>query len=318
MKDKGIKQDINFLEFPIHSVNYKGTVETKQKIELKTPKGTFKLVSSSDERLPTSKDKIILYYFMLQLAKNNFESLEITTTRYQISKDIWGNTSQNHYNRIEKALSRYTGLIAKFDLTFYKNREYDSINFHFIDTWKIQKDKKIFIRFNKEYIEQVRNSRYYRRIDFDQIKKLKNNLAFRLYDLLIKDNLPTFRINIIKLGKKLTLDEKYLYPSVILNQIKIALKELNKKTVLKIKLDYDEKKKTIRFIPLLLTQDLELVDDTVTNENLNTLSKPEYTKLKTRAINSLKEQNFMIGEGERSLDLIKEEMLKLMNEPDQE
>jgi len=191
-----------------------------------------------------------------------------------------------------------------------------------ISSWKYHPGK-LEIKFNDFFIEQMRKTNFYRNIDFEEIKSLKSNIALRLYEYLLKQKLP-FGIGIIKLGEKLTLAESNLYPSIIKPLLTRSLKEVNKKTSLKIDFSYNEKRKIITFFAMrpeiinkiqkedIKKEDFKLADDTLFKENLYILPKSEYKKLKETAKNSLKDNVFIPEKLKKTKAIIEEEMLSII------
>ena len=317
-----LKADMNFLEYPTNVVDFKSKDNKIYKLKMSDDK-YYKLVSRADDRLPSSKDKIIFYYFLKELKNNGFKNNTVIISRYKTAKEIWNNTSTNRYKRIETALSRYKGVTAEFHGCFFSDGKYSSVEFGFIDNWGIIKETgKLEIKFNDYFIEQMKKTNFYRNIDFDEIKNLKSDIALRLYEYLLKLRLP-FKIGIIKLGEKLTLAEAALYPSIINPLLKRSLKEINKKTSLKIDFNYNSSRKIITFFPAKPNSQtiqnpeensFNLSDDTTTKEILKTLSKKEFTTLETKAKNSLRTQGWYFTDSPRSKDIIKEEMVKIFVE----
>ena len=317
-----LKTDMNFLEYPTNVVDFKSKDNKIYELKMSDDK-YYKLVSRADDRLPSSKDKIVFYYFLKKLKKNGFKNNTIIISRYKTSKEIWGVVGKCYYTRIETALSRYKGVTAEFHGCFFSDGKYSSIEFGFIDSWGIIKETgKLKIKFNDYFIEQMKKTNFYRNIEFDEIKNLKSDIALRLYEYLLKLRLP-FKIGIIKLGQKLTLAESNLYPSIINPLLKRSLKEINKKTSLKIDFNYNKERKIITFFPAKpnsqIVQKTEeknfnLSDDTITENILSTLSKEEYTILESKTTKSLKEQNYYLPDSERGRKIIKEEMVKILVE----
>jgi len=319
---KKIKADMNFLEYPTNVVDFKSKDNKIYELKISDDK-YYKLVSRADDRLPSSKDKIVFYYFLHELKKSGFKNNIVTISRYKTSKEIWGVVGKCYYTRIETALSRYKGVTAEFHGCFFSDGKYSTVEFGFIDNWGIIKETgKLEIKFNDYFIEQMKKTHFYRNIDFDEIKNLKSDIALRLYEYLLKLRLP-FKIGIIKLGEKLTLAKTALYPSLINPLLRRSLKEINKKTSLKIDFNYNKDRKIITFFPAKPTSQIiqnpeensfNLSDDTPTKEILKTLSKKEFTTLETRAKNSLRTQGWYFTDSPRSKDIIKEEMVKLFVE----
>ena len=106
--------------------------------------------------------------------------------------------------------------------------------FHIIDDVILdEKTKGLCIKFNQQYLAQLRESSFYTTIDFNEYKRLTRGISARLYEILIKTfyNCDTWSIGIKKLAEKLTLDKrvgaKEYYPSDVLSNLKPAIKEIN-------------------------------------------------------------------------------------------
>jgi len=225
---KLIKQDINFLEYPIWHVDFKSNEEGKifRDIEGYTYRAGYKV--------PTYIDVIFLYYFMLVLQNKDWKN-EIKISKYNVLKNCGLSRSVYYMKRLEDSLERWINVTLKFQGIFYDNKEYKSLNFNIINDWYIdEKDKKIFIEFNKFWIKKVKESQYFKMLNFNELLKLRNPIATRLYEILIKtfQNRDTWEIDAHKLAKKITLNKKYY--SHIKQRIKTALNKINKKTELKV------------------------------------------------------------------------------------
>jgi Rad3-related DNA helicase len=116
-----LKADMNFLEYPTNVVDFKSKDNKIYELKISDDK-YYKLVSRADDRLPSSKDKIIFYYFLKELKNNGFKNNTVIISRYKTAKEIWNNTSTNRYKRIETALSRYKGVTAEFHGCFFSDR----------------------------------------------------------------------------------------------------------------------------------------------------------------------------------------------------
>lgn len=244
MQKRRIKTDINFLEYPCHVVDNKSI--DKKVYKIKTNRGTFTLSSSASNRLPSSKDRIIFYYFIRELAKKDFDIRTIITNRHIVSMEIWGASSGRYNEMIIESLERYKGLTAKFENIFYDGFEYKIKMFGFIDNFHLKKNGSLSVVFNEELINQLKKSEYYRLVNYEEIKKLRSNIAIRLYEYLLKQKFP-FKIGVVKLGNKLTLAKSRLYQSVIIKTLNRTLDEVNLKTSLNIDFKYNQTTKIITF-----------------------------------------------------------------------
>lgn len=116
--------------------------------------------------------------------------------------------------------------------------------FFFLNDWYIdEKDNNLVIEFNRFWLEKVRESKYFKMLNFDKIINLKSPIATRLYEILIKNfqNRNIWEIDAHKLVLKLTLQKKYL--SQIIQKIKPAVNRINKQTDLNIDLKIRKKER---------------------------------------------------------------------------
>jgi hypothetical protein len=126
-----------------------------------------------------------------------------------------------------------------FEGVFYEGDKYTKRGFHILDGYKLSEDGKLEIYFNEQYLEQLRNTNYFKLINFDEYKLLKRPVSARLYEILIKTfkDRDIWQIGIVRLAEKLTLEKRY--PSQILEKLQPAVNEINKNTGLKVNLDYN-------------------------------------------------------------------------------
>jgi hypothetical protein len=229
-----IKEDINFLEYPNWLVSEKKALKT---YKIEKPNGTYVISTTEDiDRLPDRTDKIILYYLVSYLMKDDFRNRVVETSRYRIAKDVLGSFK---YERIMLGLKRWHSVSINFHGVFYEGDGYSTRYFNVIDN-VILKENKLKIYFNIDFLEQLRNTNYFKLIDFDEYKRLRRPVSARLYEILVKTfkDRDTWQIGIIKLAEKLTLEKRY--PSQILEKLIPAVNEINKRTGLKIHFDYNK------------------------------------------------------------------------------
>jgi len=242
-----VKQDINFLEYPNWALSRWGG---RKEIVIKKEKGLYKFRTAND-RLPDRVDKTILYYLIRSLGEKNFNRRKIKTTRYRMTEDIFGGRSQYGYKRVIEGLERWTDVSVSFEGIFYKGDGYTTRIFHIIDNVKLNKKTgELTINLDDYYLEWLKASQYYRMIDYKEFRKFKKDISARLYEIFKAQPLP-WKIEARNLAEKLTLGQKY--PSYIVRKVEQGIKELNKKTDLKIKFSHDknERKETICVFSLL-------------------------------------------------------------------
>jgi len=233
-----IKNDINFLEFPMWIVNDKGSA-----VEYKSEKnnGTYRIATSGD-RLPDRFDKIVLYYLLMKLSKlarKGVDKHELFTTRYEIVTNIFESRtpSKPKYDRVMASLIRWKNMTIEFKGTFFENDEYSERYFGVIDD-VIHKpgQRELYIRINQQFLKQMMDSEYYKLINFDEYKRLKKPVAARLYEILSKTfkGRRLWKIDSANLAEKLTLTKSY--PSQVIEKLLPAVKEINANTDLRVEM----------------------------------------------------------------------------------
>ena len=241
-----LKEDINFLEFPNWVIDRKKVV-TIWTIE--KPNGKYEIASPFG--LPKHFDKIILYFLLHKLyRRNRFDGYKLSTSRYEIAKNVYGVKAfgKNKYERIMKALKCWKSISINFDGVFFEGDGHTIRYFSVIDDVRLCKETgELTVRFSKTYIKQLKNTKFYKFINFEQYKKLHKASSARLYEILVK----TFKerdkwvINIQLLAEKLTFEkregEKNFFPSDVLRRLKPGVNEINKKTDLLIDFRYNKK-----------------------------------------------------------------------------
>ena len=252
-KKSVIKEDLNFLEYPNWIITEK---EGLKEFKIEKENGIYKIATSSDT-LPNRFDKIVLYYLLCKLFSGKVDSSEIITTRYKLAKNIFYKTKsvgKTEYERIMLSLERWAAIFIKFDGVFYDGDSYTKRYFHVIDDVVLNEEKReLYINFNEQYINQLKESNFCKFINFDEYKKLTKPTSARLYEILVKTfkDRGLWHISIIKLAEKLTLEKRKnidtYYPSDILIKLRPAVNEINRKTELNVKLDYNKKTRICTF-----------------------------------------------------------------------
>jgi hypothetical protein len=242
---KLVKEDINFLEYPNWILNHKEKICTWI---LEKDHGRYEIACIKG--LPTHFDKVILYFMLYELFKKKDDSLEITTTRYEIAKSIStqaGKLGGKDFERIMLSLKRWESTSISFEGIFYEGDRYTIRYFHVLDDIIFDPEtKKLYIKFNQQYVKQIKESKFYKLIDFEEYKKLSRSVSARLYEILVKafKDRDSWYIELGNLAEKLTIEkrkniQKY-YPSDVIALLKPALTEINKKTTLKIEFSYNK------------------------------------------------------------------------------
>lgn len=228
MKPERLKEDKNFLEYPNWVLDKKSEIKS---FLIEKDSGKFEIKTTAD-RLPDRTDKLILYYFLSLVFQNNFKD-KLSLTRYQIVKNVFDCKGvPYYYKRVLTSIQRWHEISIKFDGIFFDGENYTTRGFHIIESYSFDhKSGEINIKFNSDYLDQLKHSDYYQIIHFNKIKRLKRDVSFMLYELLIKQKLP-WKIKLLTLAKKLTLKKKY--DSQIIEKLIPAINEINKNTELKL------------------------------------------------------------------------------------
>lgn len=225
-----IKQDINFLEFPLWVPGERGQ---KKLYEMNDLDG-YRYVSSNG--VPSKIDMMILYFLMLT-SQNKGHKKTIRLSMYEILKGCGFNPSRKE--RLKESLEKWMGVNISFSGTFYDNRKYLSLNFHILESWKIEDNtpNQVEVVFNEDWLAKIKGSNFFKYISFAEMKHLRSPVAMRLYEVLSKSfySKDVFQISSDKLVNKLQLSQKYF--SKIKEKIVPAVKIINEKTSLHIKLE---------------------------------------------------------------------------------
>jgi hypothetical protein len=227
-----IKQDINFLEYPLWIQDK----ELADKTEGYVWKDLQGYIYRSGYKPPIKTDFVFLLSLLLQSQQEGWKE-EIITTKYKILKKCGISRNKDWYDRLEDSLKRWENVRLHFKGTFYDGIKYRTLHFGILDAWGIEENTgKIKIRLSKEYLLKIKESNFFKYINFEHIKALKSPLAVRLYEILIKSfqGRNSWEIDVIKLARKIPMNEKY--PADIIPKIKAGVNRINEHTTLKIDL----------------------------------------------------------------------------------
>ncbi len=236
---KQFKQDINMLEYPLWMQD--------EKLPSKIPddKGFIwqdreGYVYRCGYKVPTKLDIIYLMYLLYRSQQEGWKE-EIELSRYEILKSCgYISCRPADYERLEDSLERWKMVGIKFQGTFYDGKKYIALSFGVIDTWKIdERTKRLRIRFNREWLTRIKNSSYFKYLNFDQIRALRSPLAMRLYEILVKSfqTRQEWSIEAKKLAQKIPMKERAV--AHIIPKIKAAVNRINGNTAFKVALIID-------------------------------------------------------------------------------
>ena len=225
MERENVKQNINFLEYPLWFQDEIVASNTEQGMIWKDREG---YVYKAGYKPPVKTDAIFLLYLLMQSQRQNYGQ-ELSLTRYQILRDCGLAVNAQWYNRLEDSLERWKMVGIKFVGTFYDGEIYSAINFGIIDSWSIhEKTKELKVTFSPSFIKMMLGKGFFKYINFAEFKKLRSPLATRLYEILCKSfyGRDTWEISAAKMAEKIPMKERY--PAHIVPKIKTAINRINK------------------------------------------------------------------------------------------
>jgi len=307
-QDKQIKQDINMLEYPLWMQD--------EKLPSKIPddKGFIwqdreGYVYRCGYKVPTKLDIIYLMYLLYRSQQEGWQE-EIELSRYEILKACgYASCRPADYERLEDSLERWKMVGVKFHGTFYDGKKYIALSFGVIDTWKIdEQTKKLRIRFNREWLTRIKNSSYFKYLNFDQIRSLRSPLAMRLYEILVKSfqSRDEWTIDAKKLAQKIPMKEKAA--AHIIPKIKAAINRINTNSAFKVSLIIERPKRgqaifTFRRLKENINDDNFILEKIPMQENIKSM----LSKLLS-----------LIPERHRSKKTIKDMIMRALRQNDEE
>jgi len=257
------RQDINFFEFPMWMVNEKFT---GSKWIIEKPYGRYEI--SCSQILPTFFDAKVLHFLHSKIKDTDFQNLEIYTNRYEVAKNVYefDKKSEKQFERIMFALKKWASTFLQFKGIFYQDSAYSTRFFSVIDDVILNHEtRQLYIRFNQQYVQQLKGSTFYIYVDFNVFKKFKRPLSARMHEILVKNfkERDEWQINIDNLAEKLTLEKrngaKSYYPSDVLIKLKPTISEINLYSGFKIEFKYSKKKSLCNFKKLETVDNQEIV-----------------------------------------------------------
>lgn len=232
-----VKTDINFLNQPLWMLsdrNSEGFVWSWEDGE----GGSFVYRTAY---IPPSKTDAIFLYFLLSYSQQNNWIQEFEISQYQVLTGCGIKPGKKWRLRLQESLERWMHLVVTFDKTFYDGQTQSRIDktmqFHILESWSLDNTtKKLYVRFNREWLENTEHSVYYKNLVFEQLRLLKSPVAMRLFEILIKSfqQSNVFEIGAKNLARKMPLS--FRYPSDIVKKIKSGINRINNQTSLQLEL----------------------------------------------------------------------------------
>lgn len=228
-----LKQDLNFLEHPMWFQVSRATGP------MSWQQGGYRYEAAY--RAPDQLDMLFLLFVLMRAQQDDYRPRQ-EFSRYEILKGCGCPINPQYLRRLEDSLKRWKQVRLTFDGCFYDGRQMRSAAFEILDGFRIrEKDKRLEISLNEAFLQQTRQSAYFKYLDFNYYKLLRRPLARRLYEILTQafKNGSQWRISLLELGQSLTIysrkrsrkdgsEEEVLYPSDVLTAVKSAVGEINR------------------------------------------------------------------------------------------
>lgn len=228
-----VKQDINFMENPLWFQDERLAESCLEGYTWTDEEGYS---YRAGYKPPVKTDQIFLLYLLLQSQRDNWAH-QIRITRYQILKECGLNNAKYWYDRLEDSLRRWKMIGVEFKGTFYDGKKYQAMNFGIIDSWLIDEETKdLHVFFSTLYIQKIKESTFFRYLNFNEVKALHSPLATRVYEVVVKmfQGRSFWECDAFKFAQKIPMNEKY--PADIIPKVKTAVNRINEKTSLQLKL----------------------------------------------------------------------------------
>ncbi|MGD9639579.1 MAG: replication initiator protein A, partial [Alphaproteobacteria bacterium] len=224
-----IKQDINFLEYPLWMQSAQVASDTVVRWE---DRDGYHFEASRG--VPSKVDMLFLYYIMLESQNNNWNTV-VSCSRYKILNACGMSPSKEKRDRLIRSLEAWKRVTVSFSGTFYTGTGYKFLEFGIINDWGVrEKDNYLEIELNKKWIEKIKQSEFFKYLSFEHMKRLRSPLALRLYEILVKTfyKRDVWEIDVLKLAEKIPMAEKYF--ADVVPKIEAATKRIKEKTELNI------------------------------------------------------------------------------------
>ena len=177
---KLVKQDMNFLEYPLWFQN-----------DRLPPDFTWKdrdgFVYRAPFKVPVRLDGLYLMYIML-LSQNEGWIQNILVPQRQIMIACGVQPGKDHALRLKESLDRWINVTLSFEGTFYNGEEYERLQFNILNDWRVERrTKHLLIEINRFWIEKMKHSNFFKLIDFDEYTRIRSPLAARYFELFTKN-----------------------------------------------------------------------------------------------------------------------------------
>jgi hypothetical protein len=234
----------------------KGLLKGLYTFRKKIPTGEVYICNGIE--FPNSEAVDLLLYLLIQLEKTDWKRKLSFKSLRELIKGVYevNNVGKTWAEQIKRGLIIWKNHSFYFPGSFVWEGKKIETYFGVIDDFEIEKQgrgkpAKVKIAFNEKFIEICKNTNWYRRPPWAEIKKLRKEVAKRLYMLALEykpsEKSKEWRIYIDnKLGDwyrnalNSLANPKYLKPYYVLERLKKAIEEINEKTNLRMGLQKTE------------------------------------------------------------------------------
>jgi len=233
---KLVKQDMNFLEYPLWFQN-----------DRLPPDFTWEdrdgFIYRAPYKVPVRLDGLYLMYIML-LSQNEGWVQNILVPQRQIMTACGVRPGKDHALRLKESLDRWINTTLSFEGTFYNGEEYERLQFNILNDWRVDRHTKhLRIEINKFWLEKVKQSNFFKLIDFEEYTRIRSPLAARYFELFTKNfqGRDKWLINSDKLRLKIPYTDPR--PSILARQSASAIDHLSEVTNTRVSMKVDSQKR---------------------------------------------------------------------------
>ena len=224
----------------------KGLLKGLYVFRKKIPTGEVCICNGAE--FPNAEAVDLLLYLLVRLEENNWNKELTFRSLRELVKGVYEveNIGKTRTEQVKRGLVIWKNHSFYFPKSFVWEGKLIEIYFGVIEKFRIEtqgrgKPAKVTIVFDEEFINICKNSQWYRRPAWKEIRKLRKEIAKRLYMLAleyrptedtkewgiyINSNLKDWYRNALNS----LANPKYLKPYYVLKRLKGAIEEINEKT----------------------------------------------------------------------------------------
>lgn len=255
----------------------KGTIKGLLYFEKKIPGGSVYILNGAE--FPNAEAVDLLLYLLWHVEKNDWNRLVQFKSLNRLVKEVFGVKKHGRAQRdlLEKLLTIWKFHGYYFPDSFIWQGKKITIQFGVIDEWEIishgrGRPAELNVWFNEKFLDICKNTDWYRRPPWVEIKKLRKELAKSLYLLALDykqdEKSKRWKIYIdsdLKSWYRNSLnslaDPKHLYPKLIIEKrLKPAIEEINKNTNLRMKFEKTTKGNYCIFVEEVAIPGIEKIE----------------------------------------------------------